>query len=291
MFKFKARPKILEIKGVKIGGFPFNPPVMIGTIFYHKHKIVSEPRKGEFNKEVAQTLIKSQEELSDVTKIPALVDVAAETSEAMIKYIDFVAEHTDKPFLVDVPSKEIMEAAIKHANEVGIVDRVIVNSLTPKAKDEELKLLQEYKVKNIILLLYTIKIMDVNARIDLLNRILQRIKAIGIATPLIDTFVIDIPSLAASMRTIIYIKTNLGLPTGCGAHNAVSSMRKQLRRRYGREGLEAIELISNIAPITLGADFVLYGPIEIHKHILPAAYAIYTSYRYLSRKPENLLEL
>jgi len=291
VFKFRIQPKILEIKGVKIGGFPFNPPVMIGTIFYHKHKIVFEPRKGEFNKEAAQTLIKSQEELSDVTKIPALIDVAAETIEAMIKYIDFVAEHTNNPFLVDVPSKEVMEAAIKHVNEVGLLNRVIINSLTPKAKDEELKLLQEYKVKNVVLLLYTSRIMDVNARVNELNTMLQRIEAIGITTPLVDTFVIDIPSLAASMRTIIYVKANLGLPAGCGAHNAVSSMRKHFKKRYGIEGLEAAELTSNIAPIILGADFVLYGPIEAYKRVLPAAYAVYTSYKYLSRKPENLLEL
>ncbi|MEM4887831.1 MAG: tetrahydromethanopterin S-methyltransferase subunit H [Thermosphaera sp.] len=291
MFKFRSEQKILEISGIKIGGCPAYPPVMIGTIFYHGHKIIQDPKEGVFNKEQAESLIKSQEEYSDKTGIPALVDVASESPKAMIKYMDFISSVTSKPFLVDIPSKDVLEAAVKYASEAGLIDKIIINSITPKTSDEELNLLKEHKVKYVVLLLYTHKIIDVNERLNLANKMLPKLASIGIHLPLVDTFVIDVPSLSISLRAMIQIKNEYGLPVGSGAHNAVSSMKKQFKQKYGKEGVEAMEIASDIAPLLMCGDFVLYGPIELHKYVLPAAYLIYTTYRYLARNPENLLNL
>jgi len=43
--------------------------------------------------------------------------------------------------------------------------------------------------------------------------------------------------------------------------------------------------------IVLGADFLLYGPIEVAKEIFPAVYTVYTAYKYLARRKENLIQL
>ncbi|MEM0100002.1 MAG: tetrahydromethanopterin S-methyltransferase subunit H [Desulfurococcaceae archaeon] len=291
MYKFRSEPKILEIGGIRIGGYPVNPPVMIGTIFYHGHKVVQDPREGLFDRDQVESLVKSQEEYSDKTGIPALVDIASESPKAMIKYMDFVSSITSKPFLLDVISRDILEAAIKHASEVGLLNRIIINSITPKTSDEELNLLREHKVKNVILLLYTHKIIDVNERVELVNKMLPKLASIEIHVPLIDTFVVDVPSLSISLRAMIQIKNEYGFPVGSGAHNAVSSMRKTFKQKYGKEGVDAMEIASDIAPLLMCGDFVLYGPIELHKYVLPAAYLIYTSYKYLARNPGNLLEL
>ncbi len=292
MFKFKVEQKVFEIGGVRIGGLRGeNSPVLIGSIFYHKHKLVRDEKRGEFDREAAEKLIKCQEEASDKTKIPGLLDVVINFPEAAANYIDFVSKVTDKPFLIDTPAPEAMKAAFRYAKEVGLLNRAIFNSLTPGSKDEELDILKEYGVKSSILLLYTSKVMDVGARITALKETLAKAEKAGVTTPLIDTFVVDIPSLSAALRAVVYIKSTLGLPCGCGAHNAVSLMRKKFRETYGDDGLKAAELASNIAPIVLSADFVLYGPIEASRDVFPAAYIIATSYKYLARMKESLIEL
>ena len=51
-----------------MGGQPGEyPTVLIGSLFYDKHKIVSDPIKGEFDRRSAEKLIKTVEELSDKT--------------------------------------------------------------------------------------------------------------------------------------------------------------------------------------------------------------------------------
>ncbi|MEM2234170.1 MAG: tetrahydromethanopterin S-methyltransferase subunit H [Desulfurococcaceae archaeon] len=292
MFKFKVEQKVFEISGIRIGGSRSeNPPVLIGSIFYHKHKLVKDEKKGEFDREAAEKLIKSQEEASDKAKIPGLIDVVAQSPEAVVNYMDFVSKVTDKPFLVDVSTPEVMKAAFSYAKEVGLLNKVIFNSLTPGSKDEELNILKEYGVKSAVLLLYTNKVMSVDARVNALKELLVKVEKAGITAPLIDTFVIDIPSLSAASRTIIYVKSTIGLPCGCGAHNAVSLMKKKFRETYGDEGLRAAELASNMTPIVLSADFVLYGPIEACREVFPATYVITTSYKYLAKMREPLIEL
>ncbi len=292
MFRFKIAQKIVEICGIRIGGNPGeNPPVLIGTIFYHGHKIVVDERKGEFIRDEAEKLIKSVEEYSDKTKLPAMIDVTSGSPEAMVKYIDFVTGITKLPVLVDAPSIDIMREAFRYVDSSGLNDRVIYNSLTYRSKDDEYNILREYKIRNAIALLYTDKILDINSRINALETISRKAKEFQITNLLVDTFVIDIPSLAIAVRTGLEIKTRYGYPWGCGAHNATSAQRKAFKERFGREGLVSSELSANLIPIVMGSDFLLYGPIEKAKEIFPAVYIVYTSYRYLLRTKTSLIEL
>ncbi|MCS7110646.1 MAG: tetrahydromethanopterin S-methyltransferase subunit H [Ignisphaera sp.] len=252
MFRFKVNQKIFEIGGVKIGGAPWeNPPVLVGSIFYHKHKVVKDENSGNFDRGAAEELIKNAEELSSKTKIPAMLDVVSTSPNAVIKYLEFISNTTKMPILIDAPSKETMEAAFKFARDVGLIDRIVYNSLTAKSKDEEFELLQKYNIKSSIFLLYTERVIDVDVRLKNLELILEKAKNYGIDKMLIDTFVIDIPSLSAAMRAIIEIKSRYGLPCGAGAHNAISSQRKSFRERFGVDGTKACELSSNLAPIIM----------------------------------------
>ena len=120
MFRFEKEQTVFDIAGVKVGGQPGEyPTVLIGSIFYDKHKIVSNPLKGEFDICAAESLIKRQEELYDKTGNPFILDVVGLSTEALTRYIDFASKITDAPFLVDGPSAEIRLPAMKHAVEVG----------------------------------------------------------------------------------------------------------------------------------------------------------------------------
>jgi tetrahydromethanopterin S-methyltransferase subunit H len=285
MFRYSLEQKVFEIKGIKVGSQPGeNPPILIGSIFYHKHKIVEDEKKGVFRKEEAEKLIKNVEELSDRTKIPFMLDVVGASPEAIVKYIEFVSSITKAPILVDpLGDVNVASVALRYVKEVGLIDRVIYNSLTAKSRDEEYKLLQESGVDKAVLLLYTDKVLDVEARIKSLEVMLEKTRVYGVDKYMVDTFVIDLPSLSVAMRTAIEIKKRFGLPVGCGAHNAISAQRKAFKERFGSEWVKIMELASNLAPIVIGSDFLLYGPIETSNEVFAAVYTIYSSYRYLKR--------
>ncbi|MEM3616033.1 MAG: tetrahydromethanopterin S-methyltransferase subunit H, partial [Candidatus Methanomethylicia archaeon] len=141
-------------------------------------------------------------------------------------------------------------------------------------------------IESAILLAYKIAITTSKARIEMLKELLKRAEEAGIKKPLLDTFVIDIPSLSIACRAIMDLKEEYGFPCGCGAHNAISTWIG-LKKRMGVEAKKYCAIAVDIAPIVLGADFIIYGPIEYCKYVYPAVYTINIAYRYLRRMGEE----
>ncbi len=130
MFKFKASQKIFEIGNMRIGGQPGElPKVLFGSIFYSKHKIVKDAKKGVFDRRKAEILINKQEELSDLTGNPCGIDVVCTSLESACALIDFVAEATDVPISTDCWAPEIKIKVLRHVAEVGLSQRIIYNSI------------------------------------------------------------------------------------------------------------------------------------------------------------------
>ena len=51
MFKFDKKQEVFDINGVKLGGQPGQyPTVLVGSMFYNRHNIVSDEDKGTFDK-------------------------------------------------------------------------------------------------------------------------------------------------------------------------------------------------------------------------------------------------
>ena len=252
MFRFKSPQRIVEIGGVKIGGNPSErPPALIGTIFYHGHKIILDEHKGEFDRGKAERLIRDVEESSEKTKIPAIIDVMGSTPDAIIKYLEFIASVTDLPIAIDSPSVDVTKAALNYVKNSGLARRVVYNSLRMESTNCEYQALKDAQVKSAMALLYTSKILSIDAT----------------------------------------IKTQHGYPCGCAAPNAISVQRKAFKKKFGKKGINAVELAVNIAPAILGSDFLLYGPIEKTKEIFPAAYIIHASYKSMLMMKTPLIEL
>lgn len=287
MLKF-PEAKVFEISGIKIGGNPGETrTLLIGSIFYKGHKIVEDEKRGIFNKELAEKLIKEQEELSDKTELPAILDVVAMSKEAMEKYIDFVSSVTQKPFLIDSATADVKIKAIEHAKEVGLENRVIYNSITPEVKEKELIALKESSIESAIVLTYTMNILSSKARVEVLQKLLPKLENAGIKKPLIDTFVMDVPSLPSAVKAGVEIKKTYGFPCGSGAHNAIASWRG-IRNLLGKESEKSALIIANTMQIIFGLDFILYGPIEDAKLIFPAVYTINVAYKGFSRTKDFL---
>ena len=270
MFKFKSELTEVEVAGVRIGGPPGkNPTVLAGTIFYHGHKIVRDPEKGVFDEQKAEELINLQEEFSDRTGNPCMVDVMASSPEAMVRYLDFVAEHTEKPMLIDGTTAPVRIAGLEHAAEVGLLDRLIYNSLSPGFSQAEVAKIQETGLKCAILLALNMRDFTTAGRIRAIKELLTVAEQHGVEKPLIDTCVMDIPSLGMACKALLQLKDELGLPVGCSPHNAIDTWRG-LKTKMGKEARKPCMASATVMAVAVGADFVLYGPIGAARYIFPA---------------------
>ncbi|MEM2103725.1 MAG: tetrahydromethanopterin S-methyltransferase subunit H [Candidatus Bathyarchaeia archaeon] len=270
MIRFEKEQKVFEISGVNVGGQPGEyPTVLIGSIFYSGHKIVRDPVKGDFDRSQAEALISMVEELSEKTGNPFILDVVGETPEALIKYIDFVADVANCPFLVDGAASHIRMRAMKHAVEVGLAEKAVYNSIDFHVTDEEVTFLNEHRVQNAVLMAFNPRKPWAEGRLDILKGesgqkgLLKAAEEAGISKVLVDTAVLDMPSIAISAKAVQLVKQELGLPAGCGPANAVTTWKRVKKGEFGRHAYEVCSGGSSIITQMMGANFVLYGPVEL----------------------------
>ncbi len=280
MFVFEKEQYIYDIAGVRVGGTPGeNPTVLIGTIFYGGHKIVSDSTNGEFDRDAAEKLVNEQDIMSDTTGNPCMVQIVAESSKAMTKYMGFVSEITDAPILIDATDYKVRLAGLKFAEEIGLLDRVIYNSLNISATTEEINTLHEIQHECAIVLAFNPQDTSIAGKRQVLDTGVPPLKKgllsiaddLGITKPLIDTATTAMGAGAGTSASFILIsKTIYGHPTGSGVHNAPASwtwLRKL--KKSNREAYVTCDIASNLIVQTMGADFILYGPISNASRVFP----------------------
>jgi tetrahydromethanopterin S-methyltransferase subunit H len=291
MLKFEKKQGILDISGVKIGGQPGElPTVLIGSIFYEGHKIVEDSIRGKFDKKEAEILLNKQTEMSDKTGNPVIVDIVGSTEQALIRYIDFVAENTEVPFLVDGPSPKERVPAIKHAIDSGLRERAIYNSIDHNVNTREIKSLQDNKVLSAVLLAYNPQNVWPEGRIELLKglkgqkNLLKIARNAGIKNILVDTAVLDLPSVGLAANAVYDIKNETGLPSGCAPSNAIYVWKKSKKSEFDLKSLEPCLATASSYVISMGSDFVLYGSIKEAEKIFVACAMIDSLIAYNARR-------
>ena len=290
MWKFKAEQKKFEIGKVKIGGIPGErPTVLVGTIFYNKHKIVTDQNKGEFDREKAEACIKTQEEFSDKTGNPHMLDVVGASPEAMKKYLEFVSSVTDAPVLMDGVSADIRIAGLDYVKEVGLKNPIIYNSILPEYKQAEIDKIRETKTRNVLLLAFNMKEFTSTGRVKAIKNLIPIVTSAGADQLLFDTTVIDIPSLGMASKALWELKDELGYPVGCGAHNAIGTW-KGLKKKMGSQAHDPSMAVAAGITVALGADFVLYGPIESASYMFPSIALIDAAYGQLIMEQGRMLD-
>jgi len=273
MIKFDKEQKVFDIAGVKVGGQPGEyPTVLIGSIFHQKHKIVSDPSKGEFDVAAAQSLIKKNEELYDKTGNPFILDVVATNANALMKYIEFVADVTDAPFLVDGPSADVRLQAMRRAVEIGIRNRVIYNSLDYRFSSEEVSELKEIGVESSMLLAYrsglkgALKCWKANPAEWASLKPLRMLES---KTVSLTQLCLMHRAWDSRQKAIYLVKEKYGLPAGCAPANAVIPWER-LKKEYVRHAYLAGIASSVVMNAMFYADFVLYGPIQFAESVYPS---------------------
>ena len=175
LLSFRTEQKQFEIGGIKIGGQPgLRPTVLIGSAFYHGHKITTDENRGEFDPVEAEKRIHLQDEFSEKTGNPCMLDVVGATPEAIRRHLEFAARVTKSPLLIDGTTVEVRLAGLEYAAQAGLIDRVVYNSIQPEIPDEELTAIQKAGVTSAILLTYYLKDFTSTGRVTAVRELLPR---------------------------------------------------------------------------------------------------------------------
>ncbi|MEM4576077.1 MAG: hypothetical protein QW701_01295 [Candidatus Nezhaarchaeales archaeon] len=277
MFKFEKDQLTFDIAGVKVGGQPGEyPTVVIGSIFFKDDKTSDE--SGNIDKEAAQDLIAKYQEVCDKVGLPCMLDVVCTNAENAKRRIEFAADATKIPILIDYVTDEAAISGLQTAKELGILDRTLLNSFNPETKEHVYQKAKEVGLKAAVALTYSSKaIISYKERIRLLDVLIPKMKSFGIEKIMIDTVVMDLATLGLACKAIYEIKSRYGYPCGCGAHNAIALWRS-LKQKKNIALTAACSAIVSGLPIAIGGDFVFFGPIHEAEFIVPAIAIISAAY-------------
>jgi tetrahydromethanopterin S-methyltransferase subunit H len=277
MYSLEREQSIFDFGGVKVGGIPGkDPTVLVGTIFYRREELVQDEERGIFDRDEAERHIRLQEELSDISGIPCMLDIEGSTAQALERYIDFAVEVTEEPIMMGGPTPDVRLAGLRRAEEAGIQDRIIYNSLMPGCGSDEIAVIREAGVDSAVLLAYNVSELTTAGRIRALQGLLEEVSEGGIGKPLLDTFVMDVPSLGIAFDAFREAKERFGLPVGCGPHNAIG-LWKGLKTKFGLKSRRPVVAAVNAFAASAGADWILYGPIETASIVFPAVAMVDTA--------------
>jgi len=270
MWQLTAEQKKFTIGNVTVGGkLGENPTVLIGSIFYHRQKSLDfREDTGEFKKEEAEKLIKNQEEFSDKTGLPGMLDVVLPSKNWIDRLLDFIGSATDMPLFIDAPSAEIRVAALDYVKEAGIIENCVYNSLNPESKSIEYEKIREIGLKAAVLLAFNTRNITAAGRVEAIKKLLPLTDQAGIEKKFIDAAVLDVPTLGSAFKAIFDLKNETGWPCGCGAHNAIGTW-KGLRTKMGLQAIRPCAAVANALTVAAGADWILYGPIEDAPYVFP----------------------
>ena len=273
MFKFEKKQEVFDIYGVKVGGQPGEyPTVLAGTIFYAGHNIISDEKKGEFDKAKAEDLLNTMDEMTDQTGNPNIVQVFGATPEALTKYIDYVADVSNSPFLIDSTSADARIAGAKFVTESGLSERTVYNSINMSIDDDEINAITESDITSSIILGFNPTQPGVDGKISLWEDgsgimdkgLLEIASDCGITKPLMDVAVTPLGlGGGLAIKATLKEKSIWGYPAGSGVHNVPSAWEwiKQYKKEY-KEVWPVCDIGANIVQQMAGGDFVLFGPIE-----------------------------
>jgi tetrahydromethanopterin S-methyltransferase subunit H len=279
MYRFEREQKICNAGGISVGGQPGEvPTALTATIFYIGHKIVQDKDKGIFDKAKAEALINRVQELSDMTTNPYILDVVGTSVESFQRYIDFVAKVSEAPIQIDAISPRLRIEAIKWASEVGLSKRLVNNSIYKGVKDAELDNLKNCGVTASIVLCDNPTDETVQGKLDALEAALPLAEKAGIDGMLIDTAMSSWGiGVGAGLRAITVIKEKYGdrAAVGTGIGN-VSDTLGWVKANFSKDIKKAVDAAQNAILPMIGADWIMFGPIEFAEFIFPAVAVIDT---------------
>src|SRR5450759_4387500 len=165
MFTFDKEQKVFQIGTARVGGQPgVNPPLIIPSLFQKGDPCVESRRERTFNKTLATEQIRRLEELSELTGMPAIVAMVANSGDEMKGYVDFYVETTDMPFAIDMWNLDPRIEATRYVAELGLQDRLLYNSVTVWSPDvpAEVEVIRDLGIKHVVTVVMDLSLIHIS---------------------------------------------------------------------------------------------------------------------------------
>jgi tetrahydromethanopterin S-methyltransferase subunit H len=263
-----VEPKIVQIGDIVLGGRRGEyPTTLMLSIFHHGDRLVTNPKKGEFDKKRAKRYINRGMQLTETTGTPFILDVLAETPKAMTSYLDFLAENAASvPFLIDSSSRATRLAGIEKVVDTDRVHLAVFDAISHHTTTEELKALKTAKIEAAILLAHNPSDIRPQGRLETLrgtpeiDGLLAKAEAAKISKILIDTVALDLAGLSIAATAMQFVKKELGFPVGAGSANSIALWRQASKISPAAKRYLAPALCTYLQ--CHGANFILAGPLR-----------------------------
>ncbi len=277
MRKFNSPQHVYKIGRVQIGGQPGETPtVLVGSIFWLGQKMVQDANKGVFDPKEAENIINKMQTLSDESGVPFILDIVGTTTEAFKKYVSFVADHSEAPFLTDAMSPKVRMESAQFVKEIGLQDNTIYNSIYKGVQEAELQKIKELGIKTSIVLADNPKDGSFQGKMSVLAEALDMAKRAGIEQVLIDCAIPAFaPDMGITVRAIPEIKEKFGYPTGLGTGNVVTTMG-WVKAHVAKEFRKGTVTATNAIMQVQGANWLMFGPAEQSDYVFPAVAVVDT---------------
>jgi len=268
---------VYKIGRVQIGGQPGETPtVLVGSIFWLGQKMVQDANKGVFDPKEAENIINKMQTLSDESGVPFILDIVGTTTEAFKKYVSFVADHSEAPFLTDAMSPKVRMESAQFVKEIGLQDNTIYNSIYKGVQEAELQKIKELGIKTSIVLADNPKDGSFQGKMSVLDEALDMAKRAGIEQVLIDCAIPAFaPDMGITVRAIPEIKEKFGYPTGLGTGNVVTTMG-WVKAHVAKEFRKGTVTATNAIMQVQGANWLMFGPAEQSDYVFPAVAVVDT---------------
>jgi len=273
MFVFKRDQQVFDFGGVTIGGQPGeNPTVLIGGLFFKGQPIMENTREGIFDKTIAKQWIDTGLSMVEKTGHPLIIQAYGRTPAAMESHLSWLADNFDGPFMFESTNAKARMRAIEYCNESGLSERTIYNSINLSMKDDEKDILKNSSINMAVVLGWSPRATTLPDRMETIKNVLTLSESLGIEKVLIDPATMPVGAgYGLEYRTMLAIKSELGLPTCLGPHNAPSAWRFIRQSGLDDESIQVAALVaSTVAAQLFATDSVMYGSMIHTKEIFTA---------------------
>jgi tetrahydromethanopterin S-methyltransferase subunit H len=262
VFVFKRAQQAFDFGGVTIGGHPGeNPTVLVGGLFFKGQPIMENTREGIFDKTTTKQWIETGLSMVEKTGHPLVIQAYGRTPVAMEKHLSWLGDTFDGPFMFESTNAKARVRAIEFCDESGLSDRAIYNSINLSMKDDEQEVLKNSSLDMAVVLGWSPRANTLPERMETINEVLTLAGTLGIEKVLVDPATMPVGAgYGLEYRTTLAIKSELGLPTCLGPHNAPSAWRFIRQPELDDDSTRMAALVaSTVAAQLFASDSVMYG--------------------------------
>ena len=273
MFVFKKEQQSYDFGGVTIGGHPGeNPTVLIGGLFFKGQPIVEDTREGSFDKAIALEWVNTATSMVEKTGLPLMIQAFGRTPTAMENHLLWLSEHFDGPIMFESTNAKARIRAIEFCDETGLNTRAIYNSINLSMKDEEKEALKNSSLNKAVVLGWSPRATSLPQRMETITDMVKLSKELEIEKILVDPATMPVGAgYGLEHRTILAVKSELGLPTCLGSHNAPSAWRFIKEPGFDDEATHMATIVaSTVASQVLATDSIMYGSMKRTKEVFAA---------------------